>query len=468
MPDLETAPGRPTAEVKDVRWRRMGTGASLLIAGRLTSMVCGLIQAPLIVAQLGPEGFGVWIALTGLLWTLALIDWGTGFAVQNRVGNYLAAGRESDAATIVRFATRRVMRGAVLVVGAGALLNGFDRWPGWFSINDPGLQTQTRLAMGIVIGVAAVVAPLSLASRVAAAVQQTGLTGIWTALGSLVSLAAVLVAGSLNLPLAGFVSASCLMPLVLHAGTWLHLRSRLQWLRGRTSTSELPAPGLWRESFLFWIPQVGAAAIGTFLPILVILFAGPTVAAAFGALQRLFAFALQLQTIVLTPTWPAYTHSAAVGDVAFLRRTLRTTWLVTSIAFVLPLLLLTPTVPSLVRLWLGPAILPITQELLWLMAVWHVLQLFGQPIATFLNAVGRVGSVAASGWLGIGGTVGICFVAGPRWGAEGVVLALAVPYGLVSLPLTAWHARRALISLVAQASKRGNAQSDHGQTQIHG
>lgn len=427
-------------------WLSIKTGATSLVAGRIATAVSGFLQVPIVLTHLGANGFGLWIALTGLLWSLAILDWGVGFAVQNKVATLLATGREAEAAALLRSAFRRLLASAVITAIVSLPLAFLGRWNAWFGVTDSAFQTQTPISLAIVFGVAAVLVPMSLALRLAAAVQQMWLTGLWAAIGSVLSLGAVALAGWLGLPLAGFVLAACLMPFTLSIGTWLHLRRRIPWLRHHPPTPNPPF-GLWRESLLFFMPQLGANFIGAFVPTLVMLFAGPLGAAAFGVLQRLFGLALQVQNMALAPTWPVYTHAAALGDAAFARRTFRASWLLTTLGFVLPALLFTPVVPAIVRVWLGSDAPVITPALLWIMAGWYVLQFCGQPIATLLSGVGRIGSLALAGWVGIAGALALCAVLGPRWGAEGIVVAMAVPYAFLSLPMTAWQAWRALAAL---------------------
>ena len=435
MPDF-TAP-------IDSGWRRLGTSAGWLVAGRIVAAVCGLLQVPLAMASLGPERFGLWIALTALLWTLSSLDGGLGFALQNRIVRLVATGAQAEAAALVRHGRRWLWWIALGVGLAGAPLAAWGRWSQWLGASDSALAGEIALAVAIVFAAAALSLPLSLAARVAAATQHMELTGRWNAGASMVGLAAVAAAAWWKLPLAGFVLAASIALLGPHAGTWLQLRRKVGWLR--LSNGAAPdVRGLASDSVLFFMPQVGAMFIGSFVPALVALFAGPTATGTYGVLQRLFGLALQLQAMVLMPTWPAYTESVARGDPAFARRAFRASWMLTALGFILPTVLLTPWVPAVVQLWLGDRAPEIAPTLLWTLAGWHVLQYCGQPIAMVLNGVGRMESMAWMGWIGIGVTLGLCPLLGSRWGAAGVIAALAAPYALLNLPVTWWHARRAL------------------------
>jgi O-antigen/teichoic acid export membrane protein len=422
----------------------MGGGGASLAAGRISSAVCGLIQVPVVLACLGAEGFGLWVALAGLLWTLGICDGGLGFALQNRLAALYAQQREQQAAVLLRRAVLWLTAVGAVLLAAGLPLAWWGRWDAWFGVTDPALRRQLPAAMAILFTAAAVALPLSLASRLAAARQRLWLSGMWITIGSVLGLIAAVSAARLKLPLPAFMAAACILPLVPNAGTWLHFSRELRLDPAAPQTAD--TRGLGKESGLFFLSQTAAALTSIFVPTLVALFAGPVAVAPYSVLQRLYALALQVQGMVLLPTWPAYTRAAALGDATFARRVFGISWVVTLAGFALPVLAFTPWAPGFVRLWLGPHAPELPGLLLWSIAGWHVLQFCGQPAAMLLNGLGRIAPVAMLGWVGMPVALGLCTILGPRWGAVGVIAALAVPYLLLYLPWTGWQAYRALVA----------------------
>jgi O-antigen/teichoic acid export membrane protein len=448
-----TSASKSPATNPDWRFRQMGTGAGALIAARIVAALCGMVQLPIVLAALGVEGLGVWLVLMGLLWSLAILDFGLGAAAQNQVTALIAEGRRSEAAAVLGRTRRQLLlvAGGVVIVGLPLALAG--PWSEWLGITNPALEAATPAAVTIVLIAAAVAVPWSLASRTAAALQQTWIIGLWTMAGSVLGLGAIIVAARLQWTLAGFVAAGCILPVAPHVGTWLTLRRRESWLR---SAGEVPpaASDAWRGGIFFFLPELGATILGAFVPLLVAIFAGPVGAAAFSVLQRLYGFAVQVQMTGLAATWPAYANAAATQDGDFARRTFRATWWITALGFVTPTLLLTPLMPTVVRWWLGADAPAIEPSLLWIMAAWHVLQFCGRPIAILLHGLGRMRGLTAAGWIGIAGALPLCAILGPRWGAAGVVVALAAPYLCLSLPITAWQAHQALAEISAGRSRK--------------
>jgi len=304
------------------REQQIRRGAMLLAAGRITSAVCGLVQVPIALAHLGAEAFGLWVALSGLLWSLSLLDCGIGFAVQNRLAALLAGGREPAAAALLRRAVRVLAAIGALALLASLPLLFWGHWPDWLGVTDPAVRAETLTAVGILFAAAALNLPLQFAARVATAAQQTWMIGLWTIVASVLGLGAVAVAAWTKAPLAGFMLAACVLPLGPHIGIWLQLRATQGWIRqGVAAPPELR--GLWQESALFFMPQLGSVFIGSFVAPLIAFFAGPAAVTSYSVLQRLFGLALQVQGLVLMPTWPAYTQAATTGDAAFARRTYR-------------------------------------------------------------------------------------------------------------------------------------------------
>ncbi len=426
--------------------RPVTTGALLLVGGRVVAAGCGLLQVPIALQHLGAARFGLWVALTGLLWTLAGLDGGLGFALQNRIARALALGREEEAANLARTGRRWFTRaglGLALLALPAALAGDWVRWLGV-----PGeivSKGELQLTAAVTLLAAGGALALSLAARLAAAAQSTWISGAWSGAGSLAGLAAVAVCAAADARLPGYLVASAVVPLVSHLGTHLHLRRREGWLRNGAGGPGAIAPtAVAREAAWFFVPQLGTLAIGSFAPMLVTLVAGPVAAAGFGVLQRLFGAGLQLLSLGLQPAWPAYTHAAAQGDRAGAARVFRWSLLATGTAVAATLLLLAPLARPILGLWLGASVPPIEPSLVGAVAVWHALLLTGQPLAMLLNGTDRapVLAVATLGFLSA--AAALCVPLGRGWGAAGIVAALALPYGLLNLPLAGWYASRAL------------------------
>lgn len=424
-------------------WRKLGTSAIILVAGRVVTSVCGLLQVPLALLYMDAEQFGTWMACTGLLWTIGTIDLGLGFAVQNRMTSLIALGQAAEAATLGRWARKWLWCAALGLLAISPLIAYFGRWADWFGIGHSALAAQVPGAILVVLVATAINLPLSIHHREVAALQEPWVSGLWSAVASVVTLGLVALFVVIRAPLTAFVAASSVLLVGPAFATRLHLRRLAHWC-GAGGKLQAGTDGLARESMLFFMPQIGAAFIGSFVPTLVALFAGPVAAMVYSVLQKIYGFVLQLLTLTQMPTWPAYRAAVARGEFTETRRTFRTALGVAVGGFALPTLALTPWVPALVDLWLGARAPVIPLALLWLVAGWNAIQMAGQPLAMLLNGLGRIASLTYVGLVGLGLTLVLCQWWGPLWGAAGIVAALIVPYVVINIPLLSWQAVQGL------------------------
>jgi O-antigen/teichoic acid export membrane protein len=145
---------------------RLAAGAVFLVGGRLTTAACTLVQIPLVLAALGPERFGLWVVAVSLLWTLASLDGGLGFALQNRLATHLALGRPADAVALAARG-RRWLWLFVTAIGllAAALSTAFDPTVALGLGDLPRAEVAPALALAAAAGLASI--PLGLAVRIA-------------------------------------------------------------------------------------------------------------------------------------------------------------------------------------------------------------------------------------------------------------------------------------------------------------
>ena len=418
-------------------------GAIGLVAGRLTNATCGLLQVPFALKALGVEAFGLWSTLTGLLWTLAVLDGGLGYALQNRLARLLAERRHADASELARTGARILWIAAAGLVALGLPLCFALPWADWLGVDGAELRRQTPTALGTAVVLGGILVPLTLSSRLAAARQETWRSGVWLTAGSLLGLGAVIAAGELAATMPVFVAASGVVPLTLHLGQTWQLKLTQSGRNPEVRRAPPALGGILRESTLFFLPQLGAVFVGAFLPVMVALFAGAGAAASFSVAQRLFGMVTQLNTLVLQPTWPAYTHASTRGDAAAARSVYRSSfWIATAAAGIT--LAVAPFAEGILRLWLCSRPPPLEPSLIWTIAGWNALQCFGQPPAMVLNGLGRNAAIAALSWIIPVAGASLCFLLGPAHGAAGVVASIAVPYLLFNLPIIYVLALRAL------------------------
>jgi O-antigen/teichoic acid export membrane protein len=145
-------------------------------------------------------------------------------------------------------------------------------------------------------------------------------------------------------------------------------------------------PGLIRIGGLFFVLQVGTM-IGWGADTLIISSAlGPAAVAVYSIAQRLFQLVTQPLAMMNSPLWGAYADAHAKGDVAFIRRTFKTSMLLTLGVALSGATILFFSSEWLLHYWTGGKVL-VPTLLLGLMALWTVLECCGVAFAMFLNGV---------------------------------------------------------------------------------
>ncbi|HET8647173.1 MAG TPA: hypothetical protein VFO85_16880, partial [Vicinamibacteria bacterium] len=209
---------------------------------------------------------------------------------------------------------------------------------------------------------------------------------------------------------------------------------REHWLRPRWPAAEgAAAVRILRLGFAFSVLQLAAAAVVSSDALVAGIVLGPVAAARLAVVIALFDLPLSLLSMMLTPLWPAYGEALARRDVRWMGTALRRS-LALSLAFgiVVGGALLALGRP-LVRLWVGPEMVP-AAALLGLMALRLLVLALGQAVAVFLNGARLMRLQLAFGPATAVAAVALKVVLAERMGLAGIVaggIAAQVLLGLV-------------------------------------
>src|SRR5436190_574466 len=78
------------------RLRRINLTALASVGFRGAMFLSGIIYIPLTVHYLGPERFGLWVAMTSVITLLAFADCGLGYGLMNQIIVYANGAGEKD------------------------------------------------------------------------------------------------------------------------------------------------------------------------------------------------------------------------------------------------------------------------------------------------------------------------------------------------------------------------------------
>jgi O-antigen/teichoic acid export membrane protein len=444
----------------DRRWQLLARSGAAAVTARAVGLGCMLVQVAIALRHLGPEAFGFWMTLTGAAGLLQFLDLGLGNGMQNQISAAQGTGdlEAAKKAFFCAFTLAGLLSGAWLLLGAW-VVPCIDL-PAVFKLQDPSLSAASTRSLWWVFVMLCVGLPLGLAQRLATALQQGWLAWSAIAIGSVASLGATALGSGMRLALPDFIGLSLLPGPLVNAFLLTYLLRRLQW-RPHWGPRQLwdVAPRLLKESILFIPPQAGAALLNAAPAVILSAALGPLAVTHFNLAQRLSAALIQLHAMLLLPVWPAYAEAAAAGDHGWIRKTFRIS-VGYSLLFLLPCLLIGILGRKTIALWSHtPASTP-SVEVLWWTAGWTFACIVGAPIATLLNALGRVKGQATYGLASALLGVALIPMFTSLWGVAGVPAALLATYVPVALPLSAWESILALRRIRApglSASRSGHS-----------
>ena len=387
------------------------TGAWSMVA-RLCGAANLFVCVPFVLDALGTARFGVWATLCALPALAGFLDFGFGNGAMNLVASARGRGAD-DEVPLIYAAALRAVAGAVAWAGAVAmlawLLLPWDRLLGL----GPEFAAQCRWSAGIVIVATLVAVPLSLATRIQLGLGRGERAFRWQAFASLLTLATVVLLARSGASLPALTAAAVGVPLLGLGLATLELRREARRPVPDMAGDRLPQlmRDVRRSGVQFFLLQLSAVlSFSLDLPLLTAL-TGPTSAADYAIVQRLFSIVPMGLSLLWVPLWPLYRNALAAGDHAWAGRTFRRSLaLATALAVVAGIVLVLGFEPVSTS-WVGH---PVPASLLVLLgfAVWCVADAAGGAVTTYLNAAG---------------------IMRPQ-------LAVAAAFVLLCLPLKAWAA----------------------------
>jgi O-antigen/teichoic acid export membrane protein len=409
------------------RHRRIVLSAIAAAAARAVTVLSGLVTVPLAVRYLGPERYGLFIAIASLVALLSWADFGIGNGVLTRVAD--AHGRDDrDAVRTAVSSAFFVLVGIAVLLGAVfALIAPAVPWGDLFNVASGLAESEAGPAVAVFVGCTLVAMPLGVAQRAQLAFQEGFLASLWIGAGSVLGLIGLVLAIELDAGLPWLVAATAGGPAValLLNAAWLFGRQR-PWLRPSVHAWDGDvAHRIVQTGFLFLILQVAMAVAYESDALIVARVLGVEEVTVFAVTFKLFAIAPILLSFVLTPLWPAYTEAMATGDEAWAKRTLLRS-LRLSVAISVPFaLVLVVFGESLVHAWVGSNVTP-SLLLRIALAAWTVLMSVSGAVAMFLNGIGAMRFQALCAASMMIANVAISIVLTRTIGVSGVVWGSAI------------------------------------------
>jgi O-antigen/teichoic acid export membrane protein len=435
--DIATAEGRG-----DERYRRAVLSSLAGGGARVVALVSSLIAVPIAVGYLGVERYGLYATLTALTAMLAFADFGLGNGLMNLVAG--AFGHD-DVVSARRFISSALVMLVTLSLVLGVGLAAIYPVLPWADLLNAGSEVARREvgpALAVFVGCFLFGLPLGIVQRVQLGYQEGFHNSAWAAVGSLMGLAALVVAVRLDLGLAGVVGALAGGPVLA-----LALNCAVFFGKRRPQLRPAPSSATWRDAItlarfgsLFFVLQLAVAVAYQSDVVVAAKVVGPDAAATYSIAYRLYFLAPSVVGMFLIPIWPAYAEALARRDLAWVRTTLRRTIVVSLLATTAWSIFLLLFGNEVLRLWVGGAIsapVGLTVGL----ALWAVISNVFTAIAMLLNAANILRFQVIVATLMALTSITASVVLASRFGVAGVIWGTLLAYVAVSALPTVMYVR---------------------------
>ncbi|MFY1620561.1 lipopolysaccharide biosynthesis protein [Micromonospora sp. WMMD736] len=448
------------------RGRALVAGIASSLAGKAVGLVAPLLITPVAFRYLGPERYGMWMAITSLTAMALFADFGLGNGLLTRLARLYATGDRRAAAREIAsaYALLGALAGTlVLVLVASVRL---VAWPSVLNVTDPVVARDARVVVLLCFGAFLVNIPLALIQRVQYAHQQVGASNLWQAAGSLISAGLVVVAASAKAdPVLVIAAAVLAVPLMSLANSVWFFGWQQPDLRPRlTDVRATRVRGLLRLGSRFFGLSVLTSLALNIDGFLVGRVLGLHAAANYAVILRMFAVLALFVTLVNLPLWPANGEALARGDVSWVRRSTRRMVYLSAAAVALPALCLVVGGNDILRIWVRSDDLDrVPIPLFVALAVWSVSVAVASPLFMVQNSVGLLGPQFL-GWVAcLVVAVPLKILLAGSDGLSGVALASALSYGVTVVPAAIVGYRKALAGVSATTSDSDEMEHDGAQ-----
>jgi O-antigen/teichoic acid export membrane protein len=387
------------------------------------------------------------MVLVSFIAAMGFADLGIGNGLMNAVSEAYGKDDRPLAREYVTSAFALMLCIAAVLALAGAMVYPFVPWLRLFNVRSGAAAAEGARAFLVLYGSFVVSIPLGVITRAQAGLQKGYASQLVSAVGSALSLCAMLVViwrhGSLTWLVFASVYAGIAATLV---NGWF-LFYQHPWLT--------PSWGAYRKSaankifnlgLMFFVLQCGVAVSFSSDNIVIDQVLGAAAVAAYAVPQKLFSSVSILVSMGIAPLWPAYGEALARGDVAWIRKAyLSSMW--ATLAITVPICsILVIAAPWVLKVAVG-RMLHAPMRLLVVLAVWGVVNAVSVTTAMLLNGAGVLKEQTLVVVVASLSNLLLSIVLTRRFGIMGVCLGSIISQLLITLPMFLLLVRRLFRSI---------------------
>ena len=361
-------------------------GISMLM--KPISMVLSFIYTPLALAFLGQTKYGVWSIILSVISWINYFDIGIGNGLRNKLAESYALGDTEKCKKYV--STAYCGTSIISCIFCVALISIWHLFSlsDFFniSLNDENVNTVVFTSIIFVC----VNFVLSLSRTSAYAIQQPGIISVIGVLGQVIQIVAIWLVSRV-------FQNNLMVVAVLYGVISLFDNLIIQKSVSRERRFLVPSISYVEMASLkplltlgagFFVMQICSLVLNTTDNLLISNLYGSSEVTPYNIVYKVFYMVVQIHAIIIMPMWSAYTEASAKKDILWIKATMKKINLVTavfSVGTVVGIFLFEP----FAAIWLGTK-LEYGKSLIIIVAVYMIVQMFGNNYSSFLCGVGNV------------------------------------------------------------------------------
>ena len=324
---------------------------------------------------------------------------------------------------------------ALVLTAVGAISYPFLPWMRLFNVKAASVAAEGARAFLVLFAWFVVSIPLGVISRAQSGLQQGYFPQVVGALGSILTLLALLVVIALHGSLGWLVFASTIGAVVgTSLNGWVLFREHPWLFPSWEAYRSSAAKRILKLGLMFFVLQCAGAISFTSDNIVIAQVLGVAAVSAYAVPQKLFSPISTVVQIALGPLWPAYGEALARGDVAWIQRVFRAS-LTLTLAITIPFCaLLAIAGPYILRVFFDKS-LHVPISLLIVLAAWGVLNAVAMVMAVLLNGAGVLKSQARVAVASSATNLALSIILTRRFGVVGVCAGSLLTQLLVIFPV---------------------------------
>jgi O-antigen/teichoic acid export membrane protein len=436
------------------RFRRAALTTMAAGVAKAISLLTSLVTVPLTYRYLGPERYGIWMVLISIIAAMGFADLGIGNGLMNAISEAYGKDDRRLAREHVTSALALMLCIAAVLAVAGAVGYPFLPWMRMLNVKSTAAAAEGAKAFLVLYASFVLSIPLGVIGRAQAGLQKGYSSQIVSAIGSILSLGAILIVISLHANLVWLVSALVFAGLVASLfNGWILFRAHPWLLPSWHAYSATSAHKIFKLGIMFFVLQCAFALSFTSDNIVIDQIMGAAAVALYAVPQKLFGFVSSVVSMAINPLWPAYGEAIARGDVAWVRRAFfGSLWLVLAI-----------TVPVCTALVLaGPWILRVAvgktfhapMSLLVVLAVWGVVNAVSVVASILLNGMGVLKEQTVLVMIVGVSNLALSIFLTRRFGVMGVCMGSIITQSLIAFPAYAVLITRLFVHIASVKTQR--------------